>query len=317
MTPSVDVVVLAHNHWDLTERCLSHLRAQTLSPNVIVCDNGSSDGTPARVREAFPEVRLVELGANLGFSVGNNRGVEAGHGEIVVLLNNDVLCRPDFLERLVAPFGRDERLGSLAPLLLHTDDERIESFGLAVDPTLAGFPRLQGVPVQQLDAKRPVLLGPSGAAAGFRRRAWEAVGGLDEAVFFYGEDVDLALRLRSAGWRAAEAVDAVATHIGSASAGHRSSWQRYQGGYSRGYFLRRYGVLRRRVALRALAAEVIAVFGDAFVFSRDLAALRGRIDGWRAAGVTGRNPWPPEEAIDSRITFRDSLRRRFRVYTCT
>jgi N-acetylglucosaminyl-diphospho-decaprenol L-rhamnosyltransferase len=316
MTPSVDVVVLAHNHWDLTEPCLAHLRAQTLPHNVILCDNGSSDGTPARVRETFPEVQLIELGANLGFPRANNRGVRAGNGTIVVLLNNDVLCRPDFLERLIAPFGRDQRLGSATPLLLQPDEERIESFGLAVDPTLAGFPRLRGAPMQQLEAKRPVLVGPTGAAAAFRRDAWEAVGGLDEGVFIYAEDVDLALRLRAAAWAAAEAVDAVAIHIGSASVGPRSAWQRYQGGFSRGYFLRRYGVLRRRVALRAVATEAVVVVGDTAIFSHDLAALRGRMAGWRAAGAASRNGWPPQQAIDSGITFLESLRLRRNVYTC-
>jgi GT2 family glycosyltransferase len=317
MTPSVDVVVLTHNHWDLTDRCLAHLRRQTLPHTVIVSDNGSSDGTPERLRASFPDVRLVDLRANLGFPIANNRAVRAGNGEIVVLLNNDVLCRADFLERLIAPFREDDNLGSVTPLLLQPGDERIESVGFAVDPTLAGFPRLRGLPVRQLEVERPVLVGPTGAAAAFRRQAWEAVGGLDEGVLFYSEDVDLALRLRSAGWGAAEAVDAVAVHIGSASAGSRSSWQRYQGGFSRGYFLRRYGVFRRSVAFRAAATEAIVVVGDTFVFSRDLAALRGRVAGWRAAAASARNPWPPEQVIERRITFRESLRLRRHVYACT
>lgn len=317
MTPSVDVVVLVHNRWDLTERCLAHLRRQTLPHTVIVCDNGSTDRTPTRVRASFPEVRLVDLGANLGFPVANNRGVHAGDGEIVVLLNNDVLCPPEFLARLTAPLGRDERLGSVAPLLLYPDHERIESVGMAVDATLAGFPRLRGLPVRDLEVERPVLVGPTGAAAAFRRRAWETVGGLDEGVFFYGEDVDLALRLRIAGWGAAEADKAVATHIGSASAGKQSWWQRYQNGFSRGYFARRYGLLRGRVALRALMTEAIVIAADAAVFSHDAAAVRGRLAGWRAARGLPRRPRPPDEVIDTGITFVESLRERRNVYACT
>src|SRR5205823_6589897 len=103
------------NGWDLTESCLEHLREQSVSHHVVVVDNGSVDGTPERLREAYPEVHLIELGANLGFPVACNRGVGAGSGEIVVLLNNDVDCRADFLERLTAPFG-DKRLGSVAAL---------------------------------------------------------------------------------------------------------------------------------------------------------------------------------------------------------
>lgn len=314
MARSIDVVIPTHDGWELTQSCLEHLRRQTTAHTVVVCDNGSTDGTPARVRERFPDVRVSELGANLGFPVACNRGVAAGSGEIVVLLNNDVDCRPDFLERLVAPFD-DERVGSVAALLLKPGEERIESFGLAADSTLAGYPRLRDLPVEAAQATDPVLLGPSGAAGAYRRRAWDAVGGLDEGVFMYGEDVELALRLRAGGWFAAATADAVAVHVGSASATHRSAWQRYQGGFARGYFLRRYGVLRSGAAARALATEAIVVAGDALVFSHDLAALKGRVAGWRAGARRPRNARPPDEAIERRITFWDSLRLRVGVYT--
>jgi N-acetylglucosaminyl-diphospho-decaprenol L-rhamnosyltransferase len=311
---SIDVVVPVYNGWELTKSCLAHLRLQTLPHTVIVCDNGSTDGTPERVGASFPDVRVIDLGANLGFAAACNRGVRAGGGEIIVLLNNDVDCRADFLERLVAPLRDDERIGSVAALLLKPGEGTIESFGLTADPTLAGYPRLRGLPARNAPAADPVLVGPSGAAAAFRRRAWDAVGGLDEGVFAYGEDVDLALRLRTAGWSTAAASDAVAIHRGSASAVTRSAWQRYQGGFSRGYFLRRYGVLRRRIALRALATEGIAVAGDALIFSHDLAALRGRVAGWRAARGLPRHGHPPD-AIDDDITFVKSLRLRLGVYS--
>jgi GT2 family glycosyltransferase len=322
LTSAIDVVIPVHNRWDLTESCLEHLRVQTLPHTAIVCDNGSTDGTCERLRESFTDVRVVDLGANLGFSAACNRGVRAGSSEIVVLLNNDVDCRPDFLERLVAPFRDDERVGSVAALLLKPGEETIESFGLTADPTLAGYPRLRGLPAHNAQVRDPVLLGPSGAAAAFRRKAWDDVGGLDDGLFAYGEDVDLALRLRAAGWGTAAAADAVAIHRGSGSAVARSAWQRYQGGFSRGYFLRRYGVLRRRTALRALATEAIAVVGDALIFSHDLAALRGRVAGWRAAGGLPRHRRPPDDAIDDDITFLKSLRLRLGVYsgdarTCT
>ena len=311
-----------YNGWHLTERCLEHLRLQTLSHTVIVCDNGSSDGTAKHLRTAFPEVQVVELGVNLGFAAACNRGVRAGKGDFVVLLNNDVECSAEFLNRLVAPLRDDECLGSVAALLLKPGEERIESFGLAVDPTLAGYPRLRGLPAGQAQATHPVLVGPSGAAGAYRREAWEAVGGLDEGVFSYGEDVDLALRLRGAGWSTAGAADAVSVHLGSATAGARSPSQRYQGGFARGYFLRRYGILRSRVGVRVAATEAVVVLGDALMFSHDLAALRGRVAGWRAAGGLPRHRRPPDDAIDDDITFVKSLRLRLGVYsgdasTCT
>jgi GT2 family glycosyltransferase len=315
MTPSVDVVIPIYNGWELTQSSLEHLRRQTVPHTAIVCDNGSTDGSRERLHGSFPEVRVVELGANLGFPAACNRGVRAGSGEIVVLLNNDVDCRPNFLECLVAPFDSREHVGSVATLLLKPGEETIESFGLAADPTLAGFPRLRDLPALVANVAGPVLLGPSGAAGAYRRQAWEQVGGLDEGVFAYGEDVDLALRLRAAGWLTDAASDAVAVHIGSASAARRSAWQRHQGGFARGYFLRRYGILPSRFGPRAAATEAIVVLGDALIFSHDLAALRGRIAGWNAARDLPRHAHPPDDAIDRSITFAKSLRLRLGVYS--
>lgn len=291
-----------------------HLRAQRVDHTVIVCDNGSVDGTAERIRRSFPEVVLLELGRNLGFPRACNRGVATGEGEVVVLLNNDVDCRPDFLERICAPFERDERLGSAAALLVKSGEDLIDSFGVTVDHTLAGYPRLRDRPVGDAQTMSPVLVGPLGGAGAYRRRAWESVGGLDEGVFIYGEDIELAVRLRAAGWSTTGVVRAVAVHHGSATMGTRSSWQRYQGGFARAYFLRRYGVLRSRAAARAVATEALVVAGDALVFSHDLAAARGRIAGWRAARNAVRRPPPPPDAIDHEITFVESLRRRVGVY---
>jgi N-acetylglucosaminyl-diphospho-decaprenol L-rhamnosyltransferase len=315
VNPSIDVVVPVHNGWRLTKSCLEHLRGQTLPHAAIVCDNGSTDGTAGHIRSSFPDALVLELGANLGFPRACNRGVAAGSAEIVVLLNNDVECRPDFLEQLVAPFADREEVGSVFPLLLQPGEERIDSFGLAVDATLAGYPRFRGQSAGQARTMGPTAVGPTGAAGAYRRSAWEGVRGLDEGVFAYGEDVDLALRLRDAGWATTGAAAAVAIHAGSASAVARSSWQRYQGGFSRGYFLRRYGILNGRWAARALATEAIAAGADALFFSHDFAALRGRIAGWRAARAAPRMPYPSHDAIADDITFMASLRLRRRVYS--
>jgi N-acetylglucosaminyl-diphospho-decaprenol L-rhamnosyltransferase len=313
MSLSIDVVVPTRDRWELTERCLKHLQEQTASHTVIVADNASADGTPARIRDLFEDVRLVETGGNLGFSAACNRGAAAGSGDVVVLLNNDVEVRPDFLERLVRPLESDPRVGLVAALLVRPGEQTIDCVGLTADPTLAGFARLRGRPASEASASCPVLSGPSGAGGAYRRASWEEVEGLDEGVLFYGEDLDLALRIRSAGWATALAPDAVGVHLGSASTGHRSTWQRYQGGFARGYFLRRYRVLQTRVAARAILTEGIVVAGDA-VLSRDLAALRGRLAGWHAAkGVAARRR-PPEDAIDAAIGFSESLHLRRVAY---
>jgi GT2 family glycosyltransferase len=224
---------------------------------------------------------------------------------VVVVLNNDVEADPDFLEQLVEPLGG--RVGMATPLLLRPGREKVDGVGLVADGTLAAWPRLQGRPAAESGASDGVLAGPSGAAGAFRREALEAVGGFDEMIFLYGEDLDLVLRLRAAGWEAALAPDAVAVHVGGASTGRRSEWQRRQFAYARGYLLRRWGVLRSRTAARTLALETMVAVGD-LVASRDLAALRGRIAGWHSARGLPRHELPPA-AIDP-MGWRENVRRR-------
>lgn len=304
---------MAYNRYDLTDSCLRHLAAQTIEHRTIMIDNGSTDDTFARVGAEWPAVTLQRLPENRGFAEACNRGVAAGSSEIVVLLNNDVDARPDFLAALVFPLAQDPRLGSVAALMLQPGERLIDSAGLTADAVLGGFPRLQGLNVDEARRERPLLAGPAGTAAAYRRAAWEQVGGLDESIFAYMEDFDLALRLRSAGWGSLVAPGAVGVHLGSATHGHRSARQRRNGGFGRGYMLRRYGLLRGRSGPRALATEVVVVLAD-LAISRDLQALRGRWEGWRAARGMAPLPRPPAEAIDTTIGFRDSLAMRRGVY---
>jgi GT2 family glycosyltransferase len=309
----VDVVIVAYNRYDLTDSCLRHLAAQTIEHRTILIDNGSTDDTSARVAAEWPGVTLQRLPENRGFAEACNRGVAAGSAEIVVLINNDVDARPDFLQALVRPLTEDAGVGSVAALMLQPDERLIDSAGLAADAMLGGFPRLQGLEAGQARRERPLLAGPAGTAAAYRRSAWEQVGGLDESIFAYMEDFDLALRLRSAGWGSVVAADAVGVHLGSATHGHRSARQRRNGGFGRGYMLRRYRLLRGRNGPRALATEAVVVLAD-LAISRDLQALRGRWEGWRAARSMPPLPRPPAEAIDTTIGFRDSLAMRRGVY---
>jgi len=312
MSNQIDVVIVAYNRYDLTCSCLRHLRAQTLEHRVIVVDNGSTDDTRVRLRSEWPAVHVECFDENRSFPEACNRGVGAGCGEIVVLLNNDIDCRPDFLEQLAAPL-QDATVGSVASLVLQADGQRIDGIGLTADVTLSAFARLRGLPPAQAGNAVPSLVGPGGGAAAYRRAAWEQVDGLDEALLFYMEDFDLALRLRIAGWRSVAEPNAVGVHLGSATLGHRSASQRRYGGFGRGYVLRRYGLLRGRSAPRTLGTEMIVVLADLLI-SRDLAALRGRIAGWRAGRARPRLVLPPG-SIDQTIRFRDSLSRRWRMYS--
>jgi len=304
--PTIDVIIPTHGGWELTASCLRHLAAQTARCRVIVTDDRSPDDTVARVTAEFPEVTVVELPENRGFAAACNRGIREGEGDVVVLLNNDVDADPDLLAELAAPFG-DPAVGSAAALVLRPDG-LIDSVGLCADVTLAGFPRLQGLPATAATRADPELLGPAGAVAAYRRSALDDVGPLDEGLFMYQEDVDLALRLRSAGWSCAVAAGARAVHRGSATVGRRSALQRRRAGFARGYLLRRYAIARSRLAARVLVTEAAVVLGDLLI-SRDAAALQGRLAGWHAARGRPRRA-VPAAGIDRRIGLRDSLRLR-------
>jgi N-acetylglucosaminyl-diphospho-decaprenol L-rhamnosyltransferase len=305
--------MVAYRSWEHTRRCLEHLRRQTVVHQVFACDNGCDQNTAERLAEHYPEVVVVRFERNGPYAVALNAAVAAGAAELVVMINNDVDARPDFLERFTAPFRSNPRCGSVAALLLRPGELEIDSAGLAADRTLSGFPRLKGQPPGDVQSERPVLAGPDGAAAAFRRCAWEQAGGLEESIFGYMDDFDLALRLRVAGWETKLATDAVAVHVGSATYGHRSAEQRRKAGLGRAYLLRRYGVLRSRVAARTLTTEAIVVLGDVLL-SRDTAALAGRWAGWRAAAGRPPRAWPPRAAIDQRIGFLEGLRLRRGVY---
>jgi N-acetylglucosaminyl-diphospho-decaprenol L-rhamnosyltransferase len=313
MPLSIDVVLVVYNRYDLTASCLQHLAAQTREHRVILVDNGSTDDTRRRLRHEWPHHTLLTLDQNQALSKACNLGISTGNADVVVWLNNDVDCRTDFLEQLVSPMETAPSVGSVASVMLQPGGQVIDSVGLTADPTLSGFPRLQWQSAERAGDPLPVLVGPAGTAAAYRRSAWEQVGGLDENIYAYYEDLDLALRLRAAGWQTSTAPTAAGIHLGSATHGHRSGPQRAYGGFARGYLMRRYRILRGRHAVRAALTEALVCAAD-LVISRDFAAARGRVRGWRAARGMPPRRRPPKEALDMSISFRRSITLRRSVY---
>ncbi len=300
---TVDVIVVTWRSGERVLGCLERLSAQRLDHRTIVVDNASRDGTVAGVRERFPEVQVLELPANRGFGAGVNAGAAAGSGEALVLVNDDVEVREGFLEALVAPLREDPRCGMVAAMTTLPEGEAVDAFGIELDVTLAAYNRLR----HELPGARPGILAmPSGGAAAYRRSAFEQVGGFDERLFAYGEDLDLGLRLRLRGWTAAEAPRARGTHVGGASVGVDSPRQRELAGFARGFVLARYGVLRSRAAPRAAAFEALVV-GWGLARHRTLIPLRARVRGYRAA--RGERIAAPRSAIDPTIGWGCALRR--------
>jgi N-acetylglucosaminyl-diphospho-decaprenol L-rhamnosyltransferase len=308
---TADVVIVTWRARDLTLRCLEHLAPQCTAGGhgLVVVDNASGDGTAQAVAERFPDARLIEMADNVGFGRAVNAGAAEGTRPAVVLVNNDVFVHDGFVDALLAPLIAREAVGSVAGLTLQPRDDGVEvvdGFGIELDATLTAYNRLRHREPVPAHPAAGVLAGPRGGAAASPRNAWEKTGGFDDCLFAYGEDVDLALRLALAGWEAAAAPEARGVHLGGATTGIDSPLQRRLAGFSRGFLLRRYGVLRSRAGLRALAFEALIVAYGLLRFGAT-EPLAGRVAGWR--GAAGDRLPVPAGAIDRSITAAEQWRR--------
>lgn len=302
----VAVFVPNFNGRDRLLEMLRDLAGQSVPFQTVVVDNGSTDGSVRALRRQFSDVVLVELASNRGFGPAVNEAVRRHPAEILVFTNNDVRPEPRFIEALLDEIAR--RPASVAGVLLDGEDPRvIDSAGVVVDQTLLAFDYLHGATVPTAhQAEAP--LGPTGGAALVPLSAFEAVGGFDDRIFAYLEDVDLALRLRAAGFPCRLAAAAHAVHQHSATLGSGSAAKNYLMGWSRGYMLRRYGIVRQpRQVSRALTAEAMISVGQ-LVVDRNASGFTGRVRGWRAAGGLPRLAVPPNSTLD--ISLAEALRRR-------
>lgn len=285
---------------------LRTLAEQTVQADCVLLDNGSTDESVAHVERELPEIRVVKLEANLGFGPALNEGVRRHPASLLVFANDDVLYEPRFLECLLDTAGRRD-VTAAGVLLARDDPGTIDSAGVVVDKTLLAFDYLHGKTIEEaMLAASP--LGPTGAAALVPLSAFRAIGGFDDRIFAYLEDVDLALRMLTIGVRCRLAPEARGTHRHSATLGSGSREKNRLMGWSRGYMLRRYGVLREpRLAARALAAEVVICAGQLAV-DRTTSGVIGRLRGWRAGGALPRRAVPPDATVE--LTLSEALRRR-------
>jgi len=206
---------------DLLPTCLAALRRQTFRDfETIVVDNGSTDGSPEFLARKFPEARLVALEANRGFAPAVNEGIRAARGDVVILLNNDTEADPRWLEEIARTLDENPRAGMVAcKLRLFDRRDHLHSAGdfYCVD----GIPGNRGVWEEdrgQYDDARGVF-GACGGAAVYRKAMLDEIGGFDEQLGSYCEDVDLNWRARLAGYAVAYAPRAVVYHRISATGG--------------------------------------------------------------------------------------------------
>jgi N-acetylglucosaminyl-diphospho-decaprenol L-rhamnosyltransferase len=289
---------------------LRSLEGQSRLVEAVVVDNGSSDGTAEMVREEFPAAALLELGRNLGFGPALNRAVAEHPADPVILLNDDAEAEPGFVEALLDAAEGAECVAGV--LVQEAAPGLIDSAGVVADSTLMGFDYLHGEPLEAAEGAADPL-GPTGGAALYRLDALRAAGGFDERIFLYYEDLDLALRLRAAGARCRLAAGARAVHAYSASLGAGSGEKYARTGWSRGYMLRRYGVMSQPGrAARALAAEA-AICAGQLLADRTARGLSGRLRGWRDATGLERRQVDPDVLLDISLREGLALRRRRRA----
>jgi GT2 family glycosyltransferase len=216
----VSVSVVSYRSRRHLAACLDAVFAQGSSVGeVLLVDNDSRDGSVELVRERHPSVSVLALGSNLGFAAAHNRNFARARGEFFLALNPDVVLAPGCLERLVAALRREPDAGAASGRLLRPGPgRRLDSAGIRWAPGRTRFvDRGVGEPAGRFSREEDVF-GACGAAALYRVSALDGVARPGEApfaerFFMYYEDVDLAWRLRRAGWRTRYVPDAEACHV--------------------------------------------------------------------------------------------------------
>ncbi|GAM11019.1 N-acetylglucosaminyl-diphospho-decaprenol L-rhamnosyltransferase [Geobacter sp. OR-1] len=222
MIPRVSIIIVNWNGRHHLAECLDSISVQTFrGVEVVLVDNGSTDGSVSFVRERYPWVKLVGLSENTGFATGNNRGLEQSVGEYLVTLNNDTKAEPNWLAELVAVADAHPGVGMVGcRICSFADPDIVDSlgFGICRDGMSRGLFRRRRYSLLNMGSVEEILV-PSACAALYRRAMIDEIGFFDDDFFAYAEDTDLGLRGRFAGWGALLATQAVVLHKYSRTGG--------------------------------------------------------------------------------------------------
>lgn len=285
MSPKVSVVILNWNGRRYLDDCLTSLQAQTYTDfEIILVDNGSTDGSVEWVVEHFPQVRVTCNETNAGFAAGNNQAIRASQAEFVATLNNDTRVEPDWLAVLVATAEGDSTVGMCASKMLFANrPDVINSTGISLDPVGIAWDRRGGELDDRQETKLAEVFGPCAGAALYRRAMLDQIGLFDERFFAYLGDVDLAWRARLAGWRCLHVPQARVYHVHSATAGEGSPFKNRLLGRNKVWSIaKNYGPTGRLLAyLPLILLYDLAAVLYALVVRRDVSSLQGRLEGLR------------------------------------
>jgi len=217
-------VVVNWNRKELLRACLNSLKRQEGVPfEVIVVDNGSSDGSADMAERDFG-THVIRNTENRGFCAANNQGIEVARGEFIGLLNNDAEAEPGWLAALWRACTEAPDVGMAASKIVVWEDPGvIDKAGHLIFPDGQNRGRGSGARDRGQFDRQEEVLWPDGCAALYRKAMLDQIGGFDEDFFAYGDDAELGLRARIAGWRCLYTPQAVVRHHRGSTLGKDSS----------------------------------------------------------------------------------------------
>lgn len=229
------VVILNYNTRDYLRQFLPGLieSCKGLDAEVIVADNASSDGSAQMMKEEFPEVRLINLEENFGFTGGYNRALRQVEAEYYVLINSDVEVPSHWLGRLQNWMDTHPECGACGPKLLSFKERDTFEYAGAAGGLIDsfGYPFCRGRIMQKLEKDHGQYDSPtdvlwcSGACLMVRSSVWKALGGLDDRFFAHMEEIDLCWRMQLRGWKVTVVPESYVYHIGGGTLSNESPFK--------------------------------------------------------------------------------------------
>jgi GT2 family glycosyltransferase len=284
MAPQVTVIILNWNGRHYLVPCLDAVLAQTFRDlEVILVDNGSTDGSVELIRATYPQIRLIVNERNLGFAVGNNQAIRASQSEFVATLNNDTEVAPDWLEQLVMAMKGRSQVGACMSKMLFADrPTTINSAGILLDRLGIAWDRLGGQPDDPTTSAPQMIFGACAGAALYRRAMLDEIGLFDEDFFAYLEDVDLAWRAQLADWETLYVPTAQLYHFHSATGVEGSPFKSRQLGRNKTWLIAKdYPTPHLWAYLPLILFYDLVAVAYATIARRDLNPLWGRLIGLR------------------------------------
>lgn len=211
--------------------CLDSLSGQLEDNDIIIVDNGSTDGSADFVAEKYPGVRLIRHARNRGFAGGVNAGIKhaLNHScEFVALLNNDAIVDKDWLKNLLNATQKQPKAGVITGKILDRNKRSLDSTGECFSTWGLPFPRGRGETNTGRYDNDTIIFAASGGASLYRAKMLREIGLFDENFFAYYEDVDISFRAQLAGWRILYEPKAVVYHSIGETSRHIPGFTTYQ-----------------------------------------------------------------------------------------